>query len=153
MSAKEITVFGKVKQGKLVINRAELNEFITNLPDCNVFLSIKTVSKNRSNAQNAYYWAIVLPKIVEGFNSVGQRLSPKDDEHLGLVHLWLKKKFLGEVQFELPDLETGEVKVVSKVVKSSTLKTHEFELFLQQCRDFAQTYFSITIPLPNEIFF
>lgn len=147
---KSFSQIGRIKDGKLELNRDEFAENIRETGEGTVLVTVEKISPHRSSAQNAYYWAVVLPKIAEGFSANGQKMNPKDNENLKLVHFYLKKRFLGEDSIEVANLLTGEVDIIKKISASRTLKKHEFEAYLQECRNFALEYFNIIIPLPNE---
>lgn len=147
---KKFSQIGKIHEGKLDLNRAEFSEGLRELGDGSVLISVEKIAKNRSAMQNAYYWGVILPKIAKGFISNGTKLNPKDSEHLNLVHLFLKKRILGEVTVEIANAISGEVETVAKISRSRDLNKGEFESYLHECRSFALEYFYVTIPLPNE---
>ena len=88
---------------------------------------------NRSNAQNRYYWGVVI-KMISDYTGFFP------DE----VHEVLKTKFLGYEKA----LPTGEAVKVS--LSTAELDTYDFEQYLEQCRIFAASDLEIIIPLPNE---
>lgn len=149
---KEFSQIAKLHEGKLDLNRDEFSEGLRELGNGNVLISVKKIAKRRSALQNAYYWGVVLPKISQGFMINGQRLNPKDSEHLEEVHKFLKEKFLGFVENEITNLFTGEATITKELASTTKLKTHEFEAYLHECRMFASEYFNIEIPLPNQLF-
>lgn len=89
-------------------------------------------SKNRSVAENNYYWGVVVKTITD---DTGQ---DADD-----VHDYLKTKFLRR------KVVVGKEESVV-VGSTATLTTVEFEDYLEKCRVHAIEYFQLTIPLPNE---
>ena len=147
---KEFSLIGKLHEGKLDLNRSEFSEGLLELGNGQVLITIEKIAKTRSAMQNAYYWGVVLPKIAQGFIANGNKLNPKDSEHLTLVHLFLKKRFLGEISVEITNSFTGEVETVTKIAKSRDMTKSEFEAYLHECRMFASEYFNIEIPLPNQ---
>ncbi len=82
----------------------------------------------RSQKQNAYYWAVVCKTLSgdTGYTS---------DE----IHQLLAEKFL-----------SYEKKGKTFVASTTTLKTGEFEAYMEDCRRFASMELSCFIPLPNE---
>ena len=150
MPMKEFSLIGTLHEGKLDLNRNEFSEGLRELGTCNVLITVERIAKTRSAMQNAYYWGVVLPKIAQGFIANGNKLNPKDSEHLTLVHLFLKKRFLGEVNVEITNSITGEIQTVTKIAKSRDLNKSEFEAYLHECRMFASEYFNTEIPLPNQ---
>lgn len=147
---KEFSLIAKLHEGKLDLNRNEFSEGLRELGNGNILIKVKKIAKTRSALQNAYYWGVVLPKISQGFMINGQKLNPKDSEHLEEVHKFLKEKFLGIIENEITNVFTGEVKKTKELASTKKLKTHEFEAYLHECRMFASEYFSIEIPLPNQ---
>ena len=49
-------------------------------------------AKRRTNPQNSYYWAVVVPLIYEGLRNAGFELRNVDDAHSIIKQLFLKKK-------------------------------------------------------------
>lgn len=91
----------------------------------------------RSNAQNAYYWGVVVEAVRLGIDEAwGENLSAEQ------VHDLLRKKFL-----ELPivNRKTGEV---VEVIPGSTraLSTVEFCAYLDQVIKFAGEFLNVEVP-------
>jgi len=89
--------------------------------------------KKRSLQQNAYYWGVVVQKIIEAH----------DDQYKPYqIHEWLKRQFLAEII---------ELRGVIHEIGSSTavLSTKQFEEFMSNVRMWAAEN-GIDIPEPNE---
>jgi len=136
----KLKTYGSVNQGKLTIYKR--NEFIATLirwKDCEIELTIQSKTKGRSTPQNAYYWGCVLPIVSEALK-----------EHHGLflnseeVHDFLKTKF-NSIEIVNQD------GVIERVPKTTTvLSTADFEEYLENVRRWANDFFGVNIPLPNE---
>lgn len=102
-------------------------------------ITIEERKKTRSSSQNAYYWAVCIPPIVNMFNEHGNNVDAEQ------VHEFLKDE-VGKLSqtVVLPDGETKKI-----TGSSALLKTMEFEEYLLKVRIWAQEW-DIFIPLPNE---
>ena len=126
---------GEVKGGKLEL--WDRNKF---LEDCQshegkqVYLTVAPYTKSRSEAQNNYYWGVVIKILSEetGFSA---------DE----MHEVLKNMFLVKVREDLK----GRTFPVG--VSTTKLTTAEFEEFLAKVREWASIELNCYIPEPNEV--
>lgn len=120
--------------------RERIHELLLTLENKQIEVTIKRKRKTRSNPQNAYYWGVVIPLLVDGiYNQWGEYQSKEQ------AHELLKERFCFN---EVVNEDTGEV---IKLKKSTTyLTTVEMEIYLEQCRQFLNEWFGITAPLPNE---
>lgn len=120
---------GKVEDGKLVLNdRQGLQQAIAALDGYAVETLIRKARKSRSGAQNAFYWACVVPMLAEA--------AGYDPEEM---HEALKIKFLStHVESTLP--------TVRSTTELSTLEMHEY---IERIRRMAAEFFSLNIPDPG----
>jgi len=95
--------------------------------------------KKRSQNQNAYYWAVVVPAITKALNDLGEMLTDAS------THEFLKYRNLKQV---LVNKETGEELGVYGG-STSALTTFQFGLYLDDCIQFAQQQLNTTIPPPS----
>ena len=103
-----------------------------------VQVTIGAIEKTRSNAQNRYYWGVVVAYVRE---KIG--LTPKE------AHALLGAEFLMvEERIELPG---GKVKTYGRIRSTSELTTAEFERYMDDCRMWAGVELGVGIPTPNEI--
>jgi hypothetical protein len=130
-----------IRNGKLNLDAGrQLKNFLALNEDNTVIITFEKLSKKRSNAQNSFYWAIVVPMVREG---IGYLYG--EDVGIEKSHELLKNEFLFN---ELVNEVSGEI---IRLPKSTTeLTTIEWELFIEQVRAWASEMLSITIPLPNE---
>ena len=135
----KIKTFGEVKNGKLVLyHRNDLSKALQSWDDAAVEVNIKTLSKGRSTPQNRYYFAVVAIVKDAFWEQHGIHLSSEQ------VHDFLKIKFNSIEVFN----DDG---VVEKIPLSTTeLDTVEFEVYLEQIRQWALDFLNIRIGLPNE---
>jgi hypothetical protein len=98
-------------------------------------LSFERVKQSRSQAQNKYYWGVIVPTLASEFGYF------KDE-----MHELLRKKFLGYTK-ENPI--SGEVEMFA--MSTTKLNTAEMEVYLENIRTWALSEFSVYLPLPNEI--
>lgn len=95
--------------------------------------------KKRSQNQNAYYWAVVVPAITKALNDLGEMLTDAS------THEFLKYRNLKQV---LVNKETGEELGVYGG-STSALTTFQFGLYLDDCIQFSQQQLNTTIPPPS----
>jgi len=91
--------------------------------------SITPIRKTRSTAQNSYYWGILVKYISEetGYS--------EDETHAKLAYKFLLQNDSG-----------------TPFVKSTTkLTTTEFEEYNEKIRQWASSFLSLSLPLPNEV--
>ena len=111
----------------ILFNRKLFDNYLLNLEDKHVDLSVKLPSKDRSNNQNRYYWGIVV-------DIIGKELGYTADE----THEALKMKFLLDRRGKIPTVRSTTV-----------LTTKEFEDYLEDVRMWASKFLNISIPNPE----
>ena len=91
--------------------------------------NLHPVRKSRSNAQNSYYWAILVKYISDetGYS--------EDETHAKLAYKFLL----------VQDSKTPYVR------STTTLSTIEFEEYNEKIRQWASSFLSLSLPLPNEV--
>lgn len=137
---KKISINSKVKDGVLQTNRQFISDTIKTFEGKDVVITIEIRKKKRSNEQNAYYHAVIIPLCQDGFKNVfGEHFSATE------VHDYLKSKFLFK---ELVNQNTGEIERFSKSTTENS--TIEMEIYHDQIRAFALEFLGVNIPLPNE---
>ena len=135
------TYIGTVKAGKLELSdpiREKMTKDIARLDGYVIELEIRKKAR-RSNAQNAYYWAVVIPLVKEGLKSVGMDLT--NDE----THEALKYKFNSYTKCN----DDGEV-IATISRSSSDMNKTEFMEFLTQIQQWSAMYLNTVIPDPEQ---
>jgi hypothetical protein len=110
-------------------NREAFARYILTLKDGPVEVIVRRARVQRSDNQNKYYWACVIPLISEW--------SGYEHEE---VHDALKQRFLTEHH------EGG----LDRVRSTSTLSTSEFTEYVERCRRFAAEH-GVYVPDPGEV--
>lgn len=98
----------------------------------------------RSNAQNSYYWPVIVEYVLEGLIDAGYRresLSPQ------LVHDYLKGKFLRHMKRRTVNPITK--KYLTSQPATQELNTWEFMDYMDGIVIWAAELLSIAIPAPN----
>ena len=157
-SDNEINYFGKVDDGKLTI--VHRNRFISDLKlfeGKEVEINVRRKRKRRSNAQNAYYWSVLIPHIMAGLKDMGMRVKLTDHDQWMLeilqsmdsktTHEFLKKRFIESIKV---DTDTGEIIKNEQSTKKMTVS--EFMDYMAPIFDWARDFLGIKIPLPGENF-
>lgn len=104
-------------------------------------LVVTKPANNRSLPQNKYYWACVVPMVLEGFRQKGYSKDMiKDGE---MMHEILKNMFL---KIQIPN-EDGEF--VEFVQSTTKLSTVEFTNYLEEIFLFASEKLGVFIPSPG----
>jgi len=121
---------GTIKEGKPVFdNRAKLLAYCAGFPDETRFeCLIRKQTKRRSDAQNKYYWGVVIP-------TLGMHFGYNKDE----MHDALKWQFLIRTDVELPTVRS-----------TASLTTAEFKAFVDEVVIWAATDYQVVIPDPDE---
>lgn len=140
MTADEKLIFnGMVEDnGEITLPRRFNTDVARLFQGREIVLTVERKRKKRTLDQNAYYWAVIVEQICEAMNDAGENVTPKE------VHEFLKFRFL---KVQKINQETGEV-LWEYGRSTSSLKTFEFSLFLDDCIQFAAEYLGIKIPLP-----
>ncbi|MDB5241419.1 MAG: hypothetical protein JWP57_2044 [Spirosoma sp.] len=136
-----IETYGNIRMGKLsIINRDEFTHALHSWPDGEVSLTIKPLGKGRSSAQSRYYFGVVVPIIRDCLNESQGELFDKDE-----VHEWLKSAFNSR------EIETENGHSLSIAHSTKRLNTAEFTDYIERCRQFAASFFGVSIPDPVKI--
>jgi hypothetical protein len=128
-------IVGTVQKGKFIADDPALfRQAFYCHENRRVTLSVKRYSKNRSSNQNAYYFGVVVAMI-------GDHIGESDQM---TVHESLKAAH----NYEMRTVDKKEMRIT---LPTSDLTTAEFEAYLERVRRWASEFFSLYIPLPNEI--
>lgn len=133
---------GKVdKDGVLrIVNRAYFDKYLqTELAEKEVTIEVKRKTRKRSNSQNAYYHACIIPILRAAFKDIGHNLSNEE------VHLFLKTKFLKQTIAN----ENGEY-LGEKIGSTADLTTTQFMEYILEIQQFAAESLNVNVPSPNE---
>ncbi len=99
-----------------------------------VEFSPKRHKKNRSLNQNRFYWGAVIPLI-------GDAMGESDPE---AIHGMLKN----ELNYYMATVAGRDIRVP---MSTADLNTADFEAYLERIRRWALEFFTLDIPLPNEV--
>lgn len=103
-------------------------------------IEAKSLTK-RSLQANAYYWLILTDYVQPALYECGWReVKTKDDAHHFVAKLFLKVKMVNENTWE----ETERIKSTTELTKE------EFQIYLEEIRQWAAEYMNIYIPEPNQ---
>jgi hypothetical protein len=104
-----------------------------------LILALREQKRRRSLNQNAYYWGVVLPPILQMFREAGNGVDAED------VHTYLKEH-VGKLK---QVFVTKDGEVLTGAGSTAKLSTQEMEVYLDRVRAWAAEY-GVAIPLPNE---
>jgi len=101
-----------------------------------VEISIDTVSKKRSIKENSYYWGCVIQHFRLGWAiTQGERIT-KEEAHNGL-----RGKFMCKIWTKL------DIRIP---ISTSTLTHLDFQIYLDDIKDFTSKYLGVEIPAPDK---
>lgn len=135
---KKATTTATVNDGKLTIhNRKLFDEQIKSFSNGRCIVVVEKVYNKRSNPQNAYYHAVIVPMVHSGLRDLGHDVN-REDTHEILKAMFNKVEFVDKV--------TGEV---SQFGGSTTkLSTIEMMEYIGKIQRWASEYLNIFIPDP-----
>jgi hypothetical protein len=135
--------FSTVKNGRL--NRAaakSIAEDLARYEGKEVEISIEKKKTKRSYAVLGYYFAVVLPYCVYGFQQLGNDVKPESRHDLDLMHEFLKSKFLRNGR-DIVDA-MGEVHHIAPTL--STVDNAEICAYIEDVARFAAEHLNVVIP-------
>jgi len=137
---KKATATATTKDGILTIhNRKLFNEQIRHFSNGRCLVTVQRVYKKRTNPQNAYYHAVVIPMVCDGLRQQGHDVNIEDTHEI-LKGMFNKKEFVNK--------HTGEVETFGG--STTKLSTIEMMEYIKKIQQFASEYLNIFIPDPNE---
>lgn len=144
--AKEIQVKGEILStitGKTlnILNETNLQHVYSKMQE-EVIVTITPYKKNRSHAQNRWYWGVAVQSIIEGIKEQTGENYTKEEIHKFNLQEVCKVKFNTRTIL-------GKTVMIFEDVSTSKMNTEEFNIFKTEL----QMYWSerdIVIPDPNQ---
>jgi hypothetical protein len=112
--------------------------------DSDVLITIEYLENLKTYGQIKFYWGVVLPIIAKCLEKEGMILSAKDKENKQLIHLWLKKRFLGSTKHNYIDFE-GNIVNEELIPSLRQLTKNEMKSYIELCEQFLAEKFDIAI--------
>jgi hypothetical protein len=103
--------------------------------------------KNRTNDQNAYYWAVVVPMVTAGFIMQGNELRIGSNRDYEMVHTMLKERFIPEGDMVFFDRNGTKYGIKEKT--TTALDTRAFNKYLKDIKTWTFDCLGVDIPEPN----
>lgn len=146
-----LTYHANVENGAIQMHdstrRKMAKEVGMSFDDHAIEITIKKRKRKRSNPQNAYYWSVVIPMLIDGFVEIGNHgLQSGNPEHQNMMHEQMKRLHLDN-GIEIRDADGVMTKLPSSTKNCST---SEFMEYIQDIQMWAAKCLSISIPDPNE---
>lgn len=137
----KLTYTGEIKEGKLKItNRKGFDEDMFSLDGKQVVINIEKKKSKRSDAQNRYWWGVVIPIVKQGLKDAGFQ-----DYRTGeSVHELLKYKFLKA------DSISDHGEVLERIKSSTELSKGEFMELIAEVQQWSAEFLNCYIPDANE---
>lgn len=118
------------KKSIVPVNQEEFEKFLNKMPE-KLSVTVQPYKNQRSSSQNNYYFGVVVQIIAKDTGNT------MEDVHEALKSMFLPKSVTLK-------------NVIGSVGRSTaSLKTDEFEIYLENIRRWASTQ-GLDIPLPNE---
>lgn len=137
---KKVQIQTTVNSGRFKRNRNIVLEAIKSFEGKEVLITLEKVTKQRSNSQNAYYWGVLIPILLNCIKESWGEIWSKEK-----THDFCKMQFNF---IERINESTGEIVRVPKSTTENTTTAQE-ELH-SEIRNFIFEWFNVQVPLPNE---
>lgn len=142
----KLQFYGKVQDGKISLPSKRLKqEVVGQFDGRSIEVTFQLKRKRRSNNQNAYYWGVVIPRILQAFIDLGNDLQSGNNGHAELIHNYLLDKFLDN-GIDLFDVDGNIEKTRSSTTRCTTT---EYMEYLDRIIQWAAECLNIVIPEPN----
>lgn len=138
------TIAAEKKNGKLtLLNERRYRELSQRLPDGPYDVTLEKHVARRSNQQNKYFHAVVVPMLAEYWGlDPGMKVDFEEAKELIKLHCNAKT-------VELVNKETGETKEVTIGGSTSALDKEQWGHFIERVQRWAAIEFSVVIPNPD----
>ena len=145
MPTPKLIYNGTVKDGKITLPKRLRKEVVASFEGKSIQVTFERKKKVRSDSQNAYYWAVVVPTILDALIDLGYEFQSGNHEHLNQVHEFLKNRFLEPIQ-------GADANAVELTLPPSTkrLGTVEFMDYIDNICRWAGESLHLVIPQPGE---
>ena len=143
---KELLYYSTVSDtGKISVPRRMEKEVGEKFKGQRIEIIFRKKKKHRSTEQNAYYWGVVVPYVLEAFIELGNDLQEGNPEHAQLIHDFLKRRFL-------PSRKVCDAnqELVELTPSTADLTTTEMMEYIERVCLFAAESLNVAIPQPNE---
>lgn len=121
-----------------IYRRKELEQWFLDNKGKQFTMTVARKKKKRSNDQNEYYWAVVVPMVQAAMNEYGSDYSKQE------THEYLKK------EFNWVEIEVREGNYIKAPQSTTKLSTVDFIIYLDKIYLFASEVLGIEIPQPNQ---
>lgn len=140
MTELRLKYYGRVTDKIHIFRAKEMSEMIIkNFAGKDIQVTVEKKKKKRSLEQNAYYWGVVVPIVMNGLNEAGWKFDKQ------MTHDFLLSQFNIK---EVVNTESGEI--VKYIGRSSNMSTVEMMEYFMDITFWALEFLNIQIPLPNE---
>lgn len=141
MSEVSYSHFGHISNGELKgINKERFKRDLALFEGKQVEIILRRKKKHRSNRQNSYYHAAIVPAVKVCLYECWGEVKSLDETHE------LIKQECNYKEFWSDKLD----RYIRITQSTTTLSTIEFELFTERARQWANEWFGANIGLPNE---
>lgn len=138
---------GHVKGEEISLPERLRKEVVQAFNGSHIEVEFKRKRKRRSNAQNRYYWSVVIPEIMRAMIELGNdALQYGNKKHHEAIHEFLKYNILDNGE----DIVLADGVVKKLPPSTTTTTTTEFVEYLDKVHRWAVENLNIEIPQPNE---
>lgn len=151
MDSIKLLFYGRVSNGELVYDGAHLHDYQSQLPmyeGKHVRVTVEAF-REKTDAQQAYYFGIVLPCVVEGFTAMGNTvINHKNKAHIAMRSVFLTYPVVDEETGEvMKHPRTGEDMVYCK--STSELSRQEMAAYIDEIIRFCAEDLQVQVPEPD----
>ncbi len=145
MPERKLEYYGSVKDGKITLPKRLRKEVIAAFEGKQIHVVFERKKKVRTDSQNAYYWAVVIPLIMEEFINLGHDFQMGNKEDLQVTHDYLKSRFIkGKLICDANGVE------LQMPPSTKSLSTVEFADYIDNVCRWAAEALNLVIPQPSE---
>lgn len=135
--------FGRFAQHLVVLHRRAMADKQLGKKAGHVYrVEVTRVKRQRSEKQNAFYWAVMMPMAAKGFRDAWEESTNSYD-----AHEFFKDRFL---RVPVVNKRDGSGEVMGWRTRSTTeLTTLEFVQYLEEIYRFCMEYLQLELPVPD----
>ncbi len=149
MKPQKLTYIGTVSaDGKITLPKEKFQrEVSSSYSGREIEVTVQEPKRYRSDNQNAYYWAVVVPILARALRDVsGYDLEPETETGRNEVHEWLKKEFAWNDR----KVKNAKGEELSIPGSTSAMDVEGFKNYLDRIKQFAAEYLGTVIPDPPD---
>lgn len=138
--ASKITLPVQIKDRNFMSNINTINDILDAYNGHTIDITFKKRSNKRSNEQNSYHWAVIIPIFRNAIKDMWGEIWSMEETHEFLKSNCNYTEIINE--------DSGEI--IRKVKSTTENTTVTQEEFHEKCRQLCSSFFNTEIPLPDK---